>query len=243
MRKIATLSVVIPIYNEEECVWDTIQSITKAAAAFTDDFEVIAVDDNSSDATPGILRDLSRQEKRLQVVNNRRKRGLGNALRTGFSRAAKEAVLYTDADMPCDPGELRKALNLMEEEKADIVSAYRLNNKRGGLKRYLYSKAFNFIMGTLLRLRVRDINFSFKLFRKEKLDALRLESEGSFINAELLAGAAKAGYKIVQFPVLFLPREKGKSKLDNIGNISEIIREAFFFCANGGLSDLRPVDQ
>jgi len=154
---------------------------------------------------------------------------LGNALRTGFCHAAKEAILYTDADMPCDLGELRKAITLMEEEDADIVSAYRLNNKQGGLKRYLYSRVFNFFMRTLFHLGVRDINFSFKLFRKNRLDALRLESQGSFINAELFAKAVKAQYKIVQFPAFFLLRQRGKSKLDNIGNIATIICESVLF--------------
>jgi len=231
MYKIKTLSVVIPVYNEKESILDTIRNIINRVGPFIEDLEIIAVDDNSSDATPVILRKLAEQEKRLRVVTNRGKRGLGNALRAGFGHASKEAVLYTDADMPCDPEELKRAVNLMEEEQADVVSAYRLNNKQGGLKRYLYSRVFNFLMRALLHLRIRDINFSFKLFKKKQLDALGLQSEGSFINAELFAKAVKARYKIIQFPALFLPRQKGKSKLDNIGNISEIIREsALFLC-------------
>lgn len=243
MRKITTLSVVIPVYNEEECISDSIRGIIREAAAYIDDFEVIAVDDNSSDATPDILRDLASREKRLRVVNNRGKRGLGNALRSGFRHAAKEAILYTDADMPCDLGQLRKAISLMEEEGADIVSAYRLNNKQGGLRRYIYSAAFNLIISAFFHPGVRDINFSFKLFRKEPLDALRLASQGSFINAELFIKASRNNYKIVQFPSRFLVRQKGKSKLDNIGNIAGIIRELAVFLCKGGESSPAESDQ
>lgn len=243
MRKISTLSVVVPVYNEEECLPDTLRNIIKAAGDLFADFEVIVVDDNSSDATPLILRNLSAQDKRLRVVNNPGKRGLGNALRAGFSCAGKEAVLYTDADMPCDLNELKRAVNLMEEEGADIVSAYRLNNKQGGRKRYLYSRAFNLLMRNLFRLRLKDINFSFKLFRKKQLDGLCLGSRGSFINTELFARAVRSGYKIVQFPAVFLPRQKGRSKLDNLANISEIIRESILFLCRRPACRSAPVSQ
>lgn len=223
------ISVVIPMYNEQVCVYDVIGEALKIVPAITEDFEIIAVDDKSSDNTCGILNSLALEDRRIKVIRNFKRRGLGGSIRAGFEKATKEIIFYTDADIPCDFKEFKKAIMLMQNCNADIVSAYRVNKKTEGLKRYLYSVIYNRIIDLLFKINIKDINFSLKLFKRAKLEALQLKSEGSFINAELFIKARRMGYKIIQFPTLYLPRRKGRSKLDSLNNILKILYELFVF--------------
>ncbi len=134
-------------------------------------------------------------------------------------------MLYTDADMPFDLADLGKALRLMHVYDADIVSAYRFDRTGEGAKRALYSHVYNSLVKTLFRLRIRDVNFAFKLIRREVLDHLELVSEGSFIDVELLAKAQRLGFYIIQFGVDYFPRERGTSTLSSPKVIVKILRE------------------
>jgi len=235
MYKIKTLSVVIPVYNEKESILDTIRNIINRVGPFIEDLEIIAVDDNSSDATPVILRKLAEQEKRLRVVTNRGKRGLGNALRAGFGHASKEAVLYTDADMPCDPEELKRAVNLMEEEQADVVSAYRLNNKQGGLKRYLYSRVFNFLMRALLHLRIRDINFSFKLFKKNSWTPWACNQRALLLMPNYSPRLLRRAIRLFSSRRYFCPGKRANPSWIISAISRRLSGSQLFFYANGGI--------
>ena len=225
MRKIDSISVVIPMYNEEDCAGDVIAEAIRAASAVTPEIEVIAVDDHSSDGTPGILDKLVHADRRIKVVRNSKRLGLGGALRAGFMSASNSAVIYTDADLPCDMNCIPYAAELMKKKDADIVSAYRDDSDRDNFHRSAYSFVFNGIVALVFNPGIKDINFSFKLFDRVKLNKLGLSSQGSFVNAELFIKAKWSAYKIIQFPVKYSRRMKGISKLDNFGNIICILLE------------------
>jgi hypothetical protein len=146
-------------------------------------------------------------------------------VRTGLAEATTDLVLYTDADMPFDLAELGKAIRLMRVYDADIVSAYRFDRSGEGAKRSAYSYIYNVTVKTLFRLRMRDVNFAFKLVRREVLANLDLESEGSFIDVELLAKAQRLGYYVIQFGVDYFPRERGTSTLSSPTVIGHIVHE------------------
>lgn len=233
MLEIKSLSIVIPARDEESCIAETIRQALKTAAASGLEYEVIVVNDHSCDSTFGLLNELAAENRRVKVFNNPANAGLGAALREGFRQASGDLILYTDADLPCAMSELDIALALMRKDNADIVTAYKSGYERYGLRRMAYSFIYNRIVGILLRVGLRDVNFSFKLFKRDKLAKLDLRSEGSFINAELFAASRRAGYSISEFPVQYLPRAGGKSKLDNFRNIFTIIREMSVFLLAG----------
>ncbi|MEY2463696.1 MAG: hypothetical protein QOH64_1834, partial [Acidimicrobiaceae bacterium] len=147
------------------------------------------------------------------------------SVRTGLAEATGELVLYTDADMPFDLADLHKALRLMRIYDADIVSAYRFDRTGEGAKRALYSHAYNSLVKGLLRLRIRDVNFAFKVVRREVLEHIELQSEGSFIDVELLAKAQRRGFHIIQFGVDYFPRARGTSTLSSPAVIVKIVKE------------------
>ncbi len=134
-------------------------------------------------------------------------------------------MLYTDADLPFDLADLAKAVRLLRVYDADIVSAYRFDRTGEGWRRALYSFVYNALVRSLLSLPVRDVNFAFKLVRRDVLDHVQLRSEGSFIDVELLARAQRLGFGIIQFGVDFFPRTKGVSTLSSAPVILRILRE------------------
>jgi glycosyltransferase involved in cell wall biosynthesis len=189
------------------------------------DYEVLIVDDASTDATGKIADELAAGDPRIRVVHHAENRKLGGSVRTGLAEATTDLVLYTDADMPFDLADVGKALRLMRVYDADIVSAYRFDRTGEGARRGAYSYVYNVLVKALLRLRMRDVNFAFKLIRREVLQHLDLMSEGSFIDVELLAKAQRLGYYIIQFGVDYFPRERGTSTLSSPNVVVNILRE------------------
>jgi hypothetical protein len=123
--------------------------------------------------------------------------------------------------------ELHKALRLLRTYEADIASAYRFDRTDEGLTRVVYSSLYNGLVRVLFGVRVRDVNFAFKVCRASIFNNIVLKSEGSFIDAELIVRAKKLGYPIVQFGVDYFPRTRGVSTLSSPSVIVKILREAF----------------
>ncbi|MEO5724726.1 MAG: glycosyltransferase family 2 protein, partial [Ilumatobacteraceae bacterium] len=131
------------------------------------------------------------------------------------------------ADLPFDMAEVAQAIRLMRYYRADIVSAYRFDRTGEGGSRAVYTFFYNVLIRRLFGVRLRDINFAFKLCRREIFDHIELRSEGSFIDAELIIRAKKLGYDVIQFGVDYFPRTRGESTLASFGVIRTILREMF----------------
>jgi hypothetical protein len=115
----------------------------------------------------------------------------------------------------------------MRHHDAGVVSAYRRDRAGEGPRRFVYSVVYNALTRLVLGLRVRDVNFAAKLLRRDVLDAIRLESNGSFVDAELLARAERAGFGIVQFAADYFPRSRGVSTLSTLTVIRKMLVEAW----------------
>ena len=221
----ASISIVFPMYNEEAYIHRAIRAAGAALAEITPDHEIIIVDDASTDRTGALADALARADPRIKVVHNERNRKLGGSVRAGYATATKDLVLYTDADLPFDLQELGRAVRLLEYQEADVLAAYRFDRTSEGLVRTLYSFCYNLMIRVLFGLAVKDVNFSFKLFHRSLLQKITLQSEGSFIDAEFLIRARKAGASIVQIGVDYFPRSRGVSTLSSPGVILTILRE------------------
>jgi glycosyltransferase involved in cell wall biosynthesis len=220
-----SVSIVFPMYNEEDYIHRAVRAAWVTLGEICEDWEIVIVDDKSTDRTGELADTLSREDPRIKVVHNAANRKLGGSLRAGYAAATKDLVLYTDADLPFDLQELGRAVRLLEYQEADVLSAYRFDRTSEGFIRTVYSYFYNLLIRVAFSLPIKDVNFSFKLFRRELLSKFELKSEGSFIDVEFLVRARKAGASVIQIGVDYFPRSRGVSTLSSPGVILKILRE------------------
>ena len=222
-----TISIVFSMYNEEAYILRAVRAARAVLEEINPDHEIIIVDDCSKDRTPEIAGELAKADPRVKVVHNSVNRRLGGTLRAGYAIATKQLLLYTDADLPFDLQELPRAVRLLDYQDADVLSAYRFDRTSEGFIRTAYSFFYNTLIRFLFGLRIKDVNFSFKLFRRALLHKFQLKSEGSLIDVEFLVRAQKAGANIIQIGVDYFPRSRGISTLSSPGVILKILKELF----------------
>jgi glycosyltransferase involved in cell wall biosynthesis len=220
-----SLSLVIPMYNEEENIEHALAWGMAALNQYCEEWEVIVVDDASHDRSPAIVEAASQRDCRIRLLRHEVNRKLGGALKTGFAAASKQLVLYMDADLPFDPAAIGPAIRALEFTGADMIAGYRLDRTTEGFVRTVYSYLYNFLIGLLFGWPHRDINFSFKLLRRAVLDAIELRSEGALIDAELVVKAKNLGFVIQQIGLDYFPRTRGKSTLSSPTVILKIFAE------------------
>jgi glycosyltransferase involved in cell wall biosynthesis len=213
------------MFNEEAYIRRAVEAARSVLEAELPDWEIVIVDDASTDATPALADALARDDPRVRVIHNPVNRRLGGALRAGYGAATKDLVFYTDADLPIDLRELPRAVRLLEYQEADVVAGYRFDRTSEGLLRAVYTFCYNHLVRTLFGLRVRDVNFAFKLFRRSVLQKFTLTSDGSFIDAEFLLRARKAGCPMIQIGLDYFPRTRGTSTLASVPVILAILRD------------------
>ena len=225
-------SVFFPMWNEEEYLQRALNAATELgeeliAQGTVADYDMIIVNDASTDATPRLADEAAAANSRVVVVHHPVNRKLGGSIKSGFAAATGDVVLYTDADLPFDFREVHKAMRLMNQYEADIVAAYRFDRTGEGYVRVVYSFFYNLLVRALFGCRFRDVNFAFKLVRRSVLQKVELTSEGSFIDAELMVSARKLGMNVVQFGVDYFPRTRGVSTLSSPSVIVKILKEAW----------------
>jgi glycosyltransferase involved in cell wall biosynthesis len=225
-----SITIFYPMYNEELHIQRAVEAAKEVCErmlkdAEISDYEILIIDDASTDATGRIADELSVSDMHIRAIHHTHNMGLGGALKTGFSNARMKAILYSDSDLPFDMMELRKAYRLMRYYNADIVSAFRFDRTGEGFRRMIYSYVYNTLIKVLFNLRIKDVNFSFKLVRKEIFNYVTLGSDGCFIDAELLIKAQRYGFKIIQFGTNYFPRSRGISTLSSSAVIFKVIQE------------------
>lgn len=219
---INSLSFVFPMYNEIDNIEETVREATRVGRSLTDRLEIIVVDDASTDGSGGRAESLKDAYPELVVVHHPVNRKLGGALRTGFAVATMDWILYIDSDLPIHMDDIRQALPLTEE--ADMVIGFRLSRAES-YKREVMSKVYNWLIRAAFGLAVRDVNFSFKLFKRSIMEKVVLQSEGSFIDAELLIEAARSGCRIREVGFEYYPRAAGVSTLASPAVVWKMLQE------------------
>ncbi|HDH58270.1 MAG TPA: glycosyltransferase family 2 protein [Bacteroidetes bacterium] len=201
-----SLTIFFPCYNEEGNVRRSVEAGIEAAQLVTDDYEIIVVNDGSKDKTGQVADALAAENSRVRVIHHPVNRGYGAALRSGYHNASKDAVFYTDGDLQFDLKEITKLWPLLDDY--DVVTGYRIKRMDSFLRK-ANSFGWTTLTKILFRLPVRDVNCAFKLFRREVIAEMPMESEGALIDAEVFARAKKAGYKITEVGVHHYPRQYG----------------------------------
>jgi len=224
-----SFSLIIPLYNEEENVPLLIETIFKEIGNHPTFLEVVLVDDASSDKTVELLRAYSRQEPRIRLAQHERNRGLGAGIRSGLQTARGDLILYTDADLPFDFSLIPQLISIAGQDR--IIAGCRLNRGEGP-RRWILTKGYNLLIYLCFGLRARDVNFACKVIPRSLVQQTTLQSEGSFIDAEILLEALRLGLSIEEFPLIYHQRTRGQSTLSRPQVILGILKEMARYALN-----------
>ena len=217
-----SISAVLPAYNEEQVIADTVKSVVAALEGVTDDYEVVVVNDGSRDATRQVAEAISAQNPRIRCVSHQVNRGYGAALWTGFTSATRDLIFMTDGDKQFDAREV--ALFLPRIQEADLVIGYRAP-RRDPPMRLLNAWGWNLLVRLLFGYVARDVDCAFKLFRRSVLEKVRVDSEGATFSAEFLIKARRYGYRIVEMRATHYPRTAGRATGAKLSVILRAFRE------------------
>ncbi len=220
-----SLSLFLPAWNEEDYVELAVARAVKVLDRLSDDWELLIINDASTDRTRVIAEGLAAKDGRIRVITHEVNQKLGGAMKTGFAHSTKDVVVYSDMDLPFDLNELERALHLLDYLEADMICAFRFDRTSEGPKRIVYSFVYNALIRSLFDVHVKDINFSFKVVHRRVLEAVELKSQGSFIDAELVIKAIKKGFRVFQMGVDYFPRTRGISTLASPSVILKMVRE------------------
>jgi glycosyltransferase involved in cell wall biosynthesis len=205
-----SISVFFPAYNDAETISSLVSDALAVLSSLADDYEVIVVNDGSTDATAAVLDELARKEPRLRVVHHGVNRGYGGALRTGFESARKELIFYTDGDGQYDVRELLSLYPLLAPG-VDAVNGFKVK-RADGLRRRLLGAAYNRLAHVLFTVPVRDVDCDFRLIRASAARRIALTSSGGAVCVEMVHRLAKAGCVFAEVPVNHYPRAHGRSQ-------------------------------
>ena len=221
-----SLSVVLPAYNEEQVIASTVEQVTHELANLTTDFEVIVVNDGSTDRTGAVLSALQKLDRRIRVCTHTRNQGYGATLADGFAAATKDLTFFMDSDGQFDIRELKRFLFLIDAY--DAVIGYRIQRQDTWMRK-LNAWGWKLVINLALGMHVRDIDCAFKLLRTDFLQRHPLETRGAMINAELLYRLNASGYTLREVGVRHLPRRSGRATGANPRVIGRAFRELFVY--------------
>ena len=210
------LSVVVPMFNEQEIIPRTIREIVKELTPLAIAWELVLVDDGSGDDTLAICRRAQNEDPRIRVVTYPHNRGRGYALRTGFQVARGGTVVTIDADLSYSPEHISLIWRELGKGEADIVigSPYMPGGRAVGVpfSRLLISRLGNSVLRYVFPGRIRTLTGILRGYHKEVLEAISLDSQGKEIHLEILSKALALGYRVKEVPAVLRGRSKGRSK-------------------------------
>jgi glycosyltransferase involved in cell wall biosynthesis len=203
------LSIVLPARNEEANIRKAVEQAEAVASRVAKQFEVIVVDDGSTDGTRcAVEHMILNGHPHLRLISHQPNLGYGAALRTGFEHSQHELVFFTDSDNQFDVSELEYFMPLMADY--DLVTGFRVY-RYDTVMRCILSWIYNRLVGVMFRLRVRDVDCAFKLMRREVVRQVTIECDNFFVNTELLAKARKWNFRIAEKGVRHYPRISGET--------------------------------
>ena len=212
-----SLSVCFPAYNDSGTIASLVLNALKTASKLAPNYEVIVVNDGSTDSTAQLLDTLASVYPELRIVTHQSNRGYGAALRSGFSVASKDVIFYTDGDAQYDPTEMELLWDQMGPG-VDLVNGYKIS-RSDPWHRIFIGRLYHYIVKILFGLVVRDVDCDFRMMRRIIFDTVRLEKDSGVICLEMMKKIQDAGFKIVEVPVHHYHRAFGQSQFFNVSRI------------------------
>jgi glycosyltransferase involved in cell wall biosynthesis len=221
----SSITVFLPAFNDERSIAALVTNAFETLPSLSDDFEVLVVNDGSSDSTGAVLDELACRFSHLNVIHHESNRGYGAALRSGFSHATKELIFYTDGDGQYDVRELAVLYPLMTGT-VSVVNGYKIKRSDSRF-RVVVGATYNWLARVLFKLPIRDVDCDFRLLRRQAVQQLNLVSSSGVICVELVRKLASAGCRFAEAPVHHYPREHGRSQFFTFRRVAKTAVDFF----------------
>ena len=206
--KLPALSYFFPAHNEAANLEGLVAEALATLPALADAFEIVIVDDGSTDATPALADQLAAAHPEVRAVHHPTNLGYGAALRTGFAAARFDFLAFTDGDRQFKIADLGRLIDRLESGTADAVVGYRIQ-RADPLVRTVYARLYRLANRIFFGLTIRDVDCACKLFKRAALEGVAVESGGAFFSAELLIKLRARGRRIDEVGVPHYPRTAG----------------------------------
>ncbi len=224
VTKKPSISVFFPCYNDVHTISCLVEKALAILPTLTDKFEVIVIDDGSSDGSQKLLRDLARKYPNVfRPIFHRTNRGYGGALKDGFKNARHDLVFYTDGDGQYDVAELPILWNLMTPD-VNFINGIKME-RMDFVYRVIVGNFYALLMRWAFLLPIYDVDCDFRLIRRSLLSKLKLKGDGGSICVELVKRAQNAGAKFRQVSVHHYPRRYGESQFFKPIRLMKTFRE------------------
>jgi len=220
-----SISAVLPAHNEAENIRTTVENCVAYLEQNVLDYEVVVVNDGSTDDTQKIVEELQSTNSKVVLVNHPVNLGYGSALRSGFDKASSEYIFFMDSDGQFDINDLDKLLPLVSAK--DVVIGYR-EDRADSFIRLLNAWLYGLYIYLTFGLKVRDMDCAFKVFPTKAYQEIRpIKSGGALFSAEFLIKLKRNGFKLSEVPVRHLPRRFGTQSGANINVILRMFKESW----------------
>jgi glycosyltransferase involved in cell wall biosynthesis len=205
-----SITVFFPAYNDSGSILLLVHDALNLLPRYTDDYEVIVINDGSTDTTKALLEDSFRNSPHVKIVHHETNKGYGAALITGFRHASKDLVFYTDGDGQYDVKDLAGFIEALDDN-TDWVNGYKIKRSDKFYRTFI-GKFYSFTAKLMFGLPVRDVDCDFRLIRRSALQNIRLFSTSGVICVELIYKLHAAGYRFTEVPITHYPRIHGISQ-------------------------------
>lgn len=200
------VSIILPAYNEGHRLSEVVREAIDTLEEMADEWEIIIVDDGSTDLTPQVAKSLAESDERIKYVRLDKNVGKGFALKKGFELSKGELVAFLDADMDLNPRQLKYYAEIMEREGVDAVigsKRHPFSKVNYPLKRKVLSNVYFLLVKALFNLNVKDTQVGLKLFKRRVLEEVmpKIQVKRYALDVEILANAVRRGYKVIEAPV------------------------------------------
>jgi glycosyltransferase involved in cell wall biosynthesis len=219
---LSSISAFFPCYNDAQTITGLVRSVEAALKLATDDYEVVVVNDASTDDSASVLAGLQKELPCLRVVQHETNRGYGGALRSGFAAATKDYIFYTDGDGQYDPLELTFLAKEMVPG-VDVVNGYKIS-RQDPWYRQVIGSFYQHVTRRLFSFPIRDVDCDFRLLRRSVFDYIDLESNDGAICIELVRKLSDSGFRMVEVPVHHFARAYGTSQFFRPKRIARALR-------------------
>ena len=220
------VTIVIPAYNEEENLAPTGEAVTGKLRELGHSYELLIVDDGSTDHTADVARKLGAKDPSVRLIAHGQNLGPGSGVVTGIGHATGEAVMFIPADLAMDLADLHRYFDAAAE--ADVVVGLRSDRRDYSRFRKLVSVVNIALIRLLFGMRVRQFNY-IHLYKRSVLDAIEVESRGVFMAAEILIKARDMGCRLTEVEIGYVPRTAGQASCGRPGVIAKAVWELVRF--------------